>query len=802
MKIINKINLFNNNAEEITMFNSQLTRKLESMGIEPKDAIVKMCAECPKDQDAEAQVKSMLTHYLSEGFILNGYTYLPFMAGASDARKATTTWVRDDIRRELGTWAVCGLNPSKLKLAVNKYMAYLGLLSSASKPFAEVFGRAVDIRRVAIIKDADVTNTSAVDMVNNNIVEHGVERDATINAFDGFGIINRVVTKGESITIRGPWLKAFVQAVNWEELVTYGTEFVDFWGNQVQLQDVDMILTESCFKAAKLYDSWNQYCEAFEALGHDISVCVREHAPKLKGMPYQQGQTLVGTTDDALQFMAHAKKTVYKYHEARKAAGLLGGAHAAAVKLYPALFNESYTKKAVQEKYTTKRNQMLGGRIPELGYNAFLAPDLTAFAEHLFGLEVKGSLKAGECSCQSIATGIVDVTRNPHLDNAHCLLNNVKNMALVGKTPTMFINIFDFTTIKLRADYDGDHVWFSQDKHLLDLVNRTYDMLQTLPVDWDVASAPKTMITKTAIANFVSNLIHGSEIGLYADALTRMWNNKYDQDVCDWLTWAGNVLIDAAKHASVKVDKPKSVKALDDLPLPMFAMYAKATLDNPIGSDHWLAPRKIKTQYGEKELPPRCAYTDSFLDKYYLAIKDNIPATLAIDGVDDLIFDSTKLMIDSHRKIGRFAGLSRRGTWNQDAKKFDDCGLFQEIAFRHSTEWNKLMGDASFFANRKEWEEETSKAARAEILAWAHAQYPEIIVSDDKLEDACYDIIVRNIFNSKYSESMDTVMKQAFWRIYGDKAVKVLQQNLAENHELPDFDGEEFADLFNDDDED
>ena len=382
----------------------------------------------------------------------------------------------------------------------------------------------------------------------------------------------------------------------------------------------------------------------------------------------------------------------------------------------------------------------------------------------------------------------------------------MKNMKFVGKTPTMFINIFDFTTIKLRADYDGDHVWFSQDEHLLELVNYTYNKLQTIPVDWDVASAPKTMITKTAIANFVTNLIHGSEIGLYADALTRMWNNGYNRNVCDWLTWAGNVLIDAAKHAAVKVDKPESVKALDELSLPLFAMYAKATVEHPAGSDHWLAPRWIKTQYGEKKLPPRCAYTGSFLDKYSKAIQENIPETLTIDGVEDLIFDSTKLMIDMHRKIGRFSGLSCLGTWNETLQTRTDAGLFQEIAFRHSNEWKKLVGDTSFFANRREWEEETGKAARKEIIDWARAKYPECEVSDEKLEDACYDIIVRNIFNVKVrpdeaknggvSQKYDTVIKQAFWRIYGDKAVKILKQNLTENHELPDFDDEEFADLF------
>ena len=801
MKTITKVNLNTNKAEEIALFNSQLTRKLDSMGLDPKDVMIKVCAETAKDPEAEAYTKSILTNMVAEGYMLNGNVYRPFMAGASDARKATSTWVREDIIPELGKWAMCGLQTRNMKLAINKYMAYIGLLSSASKPFADVFGKALDIRRVAVIKDINIKNKDFVDLVDG-IVKHNVEREAEICAFDGFGIINYVVTKGESVTIRGPWLKAFVQAVRWYELAKLGVEFKDFWGNTIKLQDVDMILTESCFKTVKLYESWAQYCDAFEALGHEISVCVREHAPKLKGLPYQQGQTLVGTSDDALHFVAHAKKTVYKYHETQKAAGLLGGAQAKAAKLYPALFNESYTAKAVQEKYTTKRNDMLGGRIPELGFNAFLAPDLTAFIEYMFGLEIKGSLKAGECSCSTCKEGLVDVTRNPHLDNAHCLLNNVGRMSFVNETPTMFINICDFVTLRLRADYDGDHVWFSQDEALLDLVNRTYEKLSNLPVDWDVAKAEKVQITRSAIAGFIVNLIHGSEIGLYADALTKMWNSGYDRDVCAWLTWAGNVLIDAAKHAAVKIEKPEAVMAIDKLSLPMFAMYAKADAQHPANTEYWTAPRTIHTSYGDKTLPPRCVYTDSFLDKYSKGIQENIPETLTIDGIEDLIFDSTKMMIDAHRKIGRFSGLSKKGRYDQEARTMVDCGLFQEIAFRHSTEWNKLVGETSFFANRREWEEETAKAARAEIIAWAHAQYPEITVSDEKLEDACYDIIVRNIFNTKYSEGMDTVIKQCFWRVYGDKAVEVLKKNLAVNHDLPDFDSEEFADLFDDEVED
>ena len=793
MKLITKVNLFEGKQEEISMFDSPLTRKLDMMGIDAKDAIIKVCAECPKTDEAESIVKARLTNMCASGYLHNGIVYRPFMAGASDARKATSSWVNEDIMPELGKWAMCGLQTKSMKLAINKYMAYIGLLSSASKSFVDVFGKAIDIRRVAIIKDGEVNVTSKVDVADMEGVTHDVDRTVAINAFDGYGIVRTELTNGESCTIRGPWLKAFVQATSWMRLSGFGlsndkNSFIDFWGNEVRLKDVDMGLTESCFKTAKLYQSWEQYCTAFEDLGHEICVCVREHRPKLKGLPYQQGQTLAGTEDDAISFMQHAKKCVYKYRQPKEAAGLLRATHKQAAKMYPALLNEPHTKRAVQEMYATKRNDMLGGRIPELGYNAFLAPDPVAFAQHLFGLTVTGALKAGECFCSAAKAGFIDVTRNPHLDNAHVVLNNV-NWCQLAEGPTMFINILDMTTIRLRADYDGDHVWYSQDSHLLELVNRTYEQFKNIPIDWDSPKAPKGDITKSAIAGFITNLIHGSEIGLYADALTKMWNKSYNRDVCDWLTYAGNVLIDSAKHGSVNIKKPDAVKELNMVSLPLYAMYAKADVDRPAESAHWLKERVTKTG---KILPPRCKYSGSFLDVYSKKIKENIPEVLEVEGLEDEIFDPTVLMIDAKRPM--ITGLWRKGTYNPDTQKFEGCGLFQDIAFRHSIEWNKLVGDTSFFANRQEWEIETGKSARKEIIDWAREKCPEM--TDEQLDDACYDIIVRFAFTAKMSEGMDTVIKQAFWRIYGDKAVKTLKANL--NTSIPEFEGEDWDELFDD----
>lgn len=799
MDTIFKYNILENKTESVTVFDCAFTEKLHNMGINPKDAYVKICAETPKVEEYEAIVKATKANFCSDGFFFNNNFYDIFESGSSDNRKATDCWLLHSLLPVLGKWCMCGLQTKNMKLAVNKYMAYIGLLFSASKKFEDVFDSRINIRRVAVIKDVDIVVDSIVDLVEaTEGVTHKVARKLVINAFDGFGIVRKNLTKGESCTLRGPWLKAFAQAIDWNKLVAFcanrgiKTTFVDFWGNEIALNDVDIILTESCFKTAKLYTDWNQYCAAFEELGHSIRVCVREHKPRLKGLPYQQGQTLMGTEDDAVSFAQHAKKTVYKYHEPKEASRLLRGAHQQAAKMYPALLTESHTQRAIQEMYTTKRNDMLGGRIPELGYNAFIAPDPVAFAEHLFGLPIKGFMKAKECFCSAAKTGLVDITRSPHLDNAHVILNNLKNCPL-AEGPTMFINIWDTTTIQLRADYDGDHVWYSQDSHLLKLIEETYAKLNNLPIDWDVAKAEKVAITKSAIANFSINLIHGSEIGIYADALTKMWNNNYDRDVCDWLTWAANVLIDAAKHASVKIKKPDAVKELNRVSLPLFAMYAKADKERPVG-DYWLKEREVTTRSGETvTLPPRCAYTGSFLDMYSKNVNENVPEKLVIEGLDDEVFNVAKMMIDSHRKSGVFPGLSKIGIYVPEQKKYVDCGIFQEIAFRHSTEWNKLVGDSSFFKHRSEWEEAVAEEARKELIAWGRSKIGDS-VTNEELEDWMYDVIVRNIFTTKMSDGMDTVVKQAFWRIYGDKAVKVLKKNL--DTSIPDFDSDEFEELF------
>lgn len=780
---INRINLDASTAEEITLFESNMTRYMTELGIDPSKAFVKLNANVSAGKTAEereALVSGMLQHFCAEGYHNNGTTYVPFACPASDSRKATTLWIDAVVYTDIGRWAMCGLKTPDLHVAVNKYMAYIGLLLSASKPFKTVFGRKIDIRRVAVIPDLMMDNIARswdekVDFVHGNDVDEDVDRDIPINVFDGFAIVNSTMTHGKSATLRGPWLKIFAQAVRWDKLAKFGGhQFVDFWGNTRKLEDVDMILTESCFKMIKFYSSWDEYCDHFEQLHHEISVCVQEHSPKLKGLPYQQGQTLQGDASDIVKFTAFAKATVDKYASIENAPKLLSGWQRKLARLYPAYMNERHAARSIQEKYAARRKDMIGGRIPEIGYNAFLAPDIIAFVQHLFKMPVTGALKGGQCYCSNCTPGPVDITRNPHLDHAHVVLEAVDYLPL-AMGPTMFINIMDLTTIRLRADYDGDHVWYSQNGLLLGLVKKTDELIGSRAVDWDAPSAPKSKINKKVIADFVCNLLHGSEIGLYADALTKLWGTTtakgFSRYETDWLTYAGNVLIDAAKHGSAKIEKPEAVKNVDKLPLPLFAAHAKADMERPF--EYFLQPRKDGVI--------RAQFSGSFLDCYSKSVEENISETITINGTENLIFDPYTLMIRPHRKM--IPGLCVMGKRNEDGV-YEDAGAFQKIAFRRAEEWKKLSQQSGFTGHKADWEAERREEAMAELLAYVKGVYtPEQLngVSDASIMDAVYDNIVSYVFChlKRSSDELDTVLKNTFWMIFGEKAYLTALENLS-----------------------
>lgn len=788
---INSYNVATNSMEEVVLFSSAMMRKLESLG-RAEDGIIKVASalEIELSDDDKAIAQARLQTIVAKGLDIGMNHYVPFFAGSSDIRKGASGWICDDLLADIGKWAMCGLKTSDLNIAVNKYAAYIGLLMSSTRSFMQVYGRELDVRRVCVVKDSFVTVSGKADFVRGNTVTMDVDHSVEINAFDGAAYILPHITGGKASTLRAPWVKAMaipMDYIRFAEERGLSTIIKDYWGNDVDLREIDLVLTESCFKMAGQYQSFAQYQAAFEELGHEICVCVEEHAPRKKSMPYQQLQTLVGGTyEDAMRLAYMTKEVMDKYHDPDEAAGLVGGFLAKAARMYHGLLVEPYTARTMNEAFEAKRNKAIGGKVLDLGYNAFLAPDPIAMLEALFGLPIEGSLKAGECFCANGGAGWVDVTRSPHLDHAHVILRNVKKPNDYFMGPTMYLNIFDFTTIRLRADYDGDHVWYSRNAFLLNAVRKTDRLLGNLPADWVAPKAPKSAINRATLAQFFTSLTQTSQIGIYADNFTKFWawiNEELDKDTLSmdearevwcWLTYAGNVLIDAAKHGSANVRPPEMVRKFSKMPLPAFCEYAKADSIHPVGDEHWYA---------------KVAKTNGFGDMYSRCVQNNIDEHLHVDGIENLVFDVNDLMIDPERKIGCLSGLYIRGHWNNETKTMDDAGFFQQLAFTSARELEKLREGSNDQIYVESWEAERGRIAFEQIKRWAEERGSTI--------EHAYDVIVRCVFagGRNESETYKYTMKRAFWSFFGAFVVQLLKNrqdvfstDLDEMPEMDDFD--------------
>lgn len=789
MKTISRYNVYSNTWDSVVLFDSAMLAKLYQLDPEHDKKtcvdLIEINAKIPEPRENETPEQTIrriealerLDNLLEHGIQHNGRLFKPFCSSSALQKDAGFVCLNEVFIEPMGKWLMCGLPVANhMKIAINKLLVYMGLTMSATKKFKTSFGKAIDITRVVVVPDGFVSVDTDADFCNGVTVERR-SRVVEINAFDGAAIIDPALTRGEACTLR-------TSAAGWK-ICAFPVDFRAFarergvstikdrWGKIHSVDDVDLIVTESCFKFASQCKDWEAYQQAFIQYKHEFRVCVREHEPRLKALSYQALQTLVaGTVEDADYLVEHAYSTVAKYEDPDVACNLLGGLGRQATdvaRYLPSIMTHDYHRAIMEAGWRKRRDSMIGGRVPASGYNAFIAPDMVAMLEHVFGMPIVGVLRKGECSCRTIRSGIVDVIRYPHLDHAHVLLNNRQRVSRYMSGPTMFVNIFDELTLRLRADYDGDHVWYTTSPRIIDIVRRTNLLLDNRLVDWDAPKAPKEIVSHAGIIRFLRHNTAGSQIGIYADNMTRFWNNldteslleddnaKQARFLWSWLTWAGNVLIDAAKHGSVNVRQPKAVRDLRENPLPELARWAKANTEHPVNSSYF---------------DERCAQTGSFADTYSLKIRERIPEQIPVRDLDNLVFNHKDLQIEPGRPTGKLikAGLWADGTYNRATKTRDNQGLFQRIANRHKAEWEALGFDGDT-TRQMSWDEWVGQMARDEIQRFAEA-------NGGTLEEA-YDVIVGMLFTMKKhpSDSKDghrNILFRCFWRTFGDMALSTV----------------------------
>ena len=363
-----------------------------------------------------------------KGFILNGKKFKRFSCSASQARVSTIVFVQEEYREELKKRLDCGRDLNH-PLAPSKYNAYFGLYSSAIKEVTKP--------RFCIIKDYNSFKTVDVDFVieQDNDKDDIIEQrtiDIEFNRFDGSGLISPQMAEiwgkdlGEDYTpcqfcIRWTFTKGMVNEfdfVEWCRDENNGNYIItDIYGNQVDVREIDVILSEGM---TKLWDSWESQ-ESLERNSKENGIVwgVTKYTPKkdkdVLWTNYQFLQTL-DLDDSAIERLC---KDTVDYIQGVSYDNiyysllfLLGdGMDEENIKKYMKnsdnywlkslilnhnLLNDKYTKERIREFVVKKIEQACLGRLACRGNFSVIVPDSYAFMQWATGQKVTGILQDGE----------------------------------------------------------------------------------------------------------------------------------------------------------------------------------------------------------------------------------------------------------------------------------------------------------------------------------------------------------------------------------------------------------------------
>lgn len=214
------------------------------------------------------------SHYrkmIKNGLYVNGKKYVRLLCGAGNARRNTVFFIREDIYEPLDEILKNGQKPTKI--TESKYNAYYALSNSATYSVSEP--------RVCVVPDKEIKMKKIVDWVTEREPDDTIEeqeRELTFNLWDGMGICSPelAIQWGKDLEldytpcafcIRNYYVKGLVCTFDFHKFAheVAGTSIItDLYGNQVDTDNVDMIITESQFKLWKGYDSWEDYLKCCE----------------------------------------------------------------------------------------------------------------------------------------------------------------------------------------------------------------------------------------------------------------------------------------------------------------------------------------------------------------------------------------------------------------------------------------------------------------------------------------------------------------------------------------------------------
>ena len=457
----------------------------------------------------------------NQGFYVNGIKYLRLLCTTGGVKTSTVVYVSERLHPELKKRIENGKN-NEVKLVPAKLGAYEALAASGSlevswpkDKYAPIPGGVIVIRDAFTEFYADLINIDDSDRTQEPIVQFAPNQLVRNDCSDGCSMMLPSLSRrwnGElnddyghtmsGCNLRCAWTKGMTFTFDYikfaEEVVGASDDcpekylITDIWGQQRDIRDSELIITESQLKLWSCYDSWEDYY--YKCLENKYTIRVAKTAPHevdaVRQLNYQFIQSLNLSDEDIQELISSTvneikdtlgldprKSIVYLCGKNLKAENVqYVDAAARALMANPDTINDPYIRNRIKKMINKRIREAKIGVLDVCGNFQIISGDIYALCESMFGLEVHGLLKVGEIYSKYWKdSGVKRVmcARAP-MSNEHSLVS--QDICYDDKAEYWFkymdtvavVNAWDTMPMALNGfDFDGDLLFTTDSPPLL-----------------------------------------------------------------------------------------------------------------------------------------------------------------------------------------------------------------------------------------------------------------------------------------------------------------------------------------------
>ena len=476
----------------------QLYTKLDKLQYKPDY----MCLIIDKEKDY---------YRACRGFSINGIKYKRLLGTNGGIKNSTIVFVSerhvDELRRRVDN----GRNPNA-ELVPAKLEAYKALTCSASTPVSLPNG-------ILVVDDCETEFLSDIIYLTDEgdgepVMEMRKNEKIQMDASDGYGIMLPSLADKWSEELG---LDYRVSGVNtrfsFEKGMVFTFDFVDFadkvakqyivkdaWGNEVDIRNVELVLTTSMVKLWDSYESCEDYINKSVENGYTFGVaktCPKELETE-RNLNYQFIQSYDLDDNDIEELISPTMNEIKDVlgGDWRKTVLFLKGAglnaenigridddFIKAIMIDPRMVDDPFVQSTIYQLIRNRINEAKVGVLKVHGNYSIVSGDPYTLCQSIFGLELTGLLKDGEIYNQywadrgadSLACFRAPMTCHNNIRLVRPADNEQVRYWYQYMTTCTIFNSWDTAASALNGcDFDGDLVMLTDNKVLV-------DKLQPLP---------------------------------------------------------------------------------------------------------------------------------------------------------------------------------------------------------------------------------------------------------------------------------------------------------------------------------